>query len=142
MAAVLCMIGLLLGGNREVLLLRGCCDRSQGCLENCQAFLELFVSDDQGHENAHHIAVCPSRNGDEAVFVTMLRDLFRLFVGGLTRLCVANEFDRTHAAKTPNIADERPLFLPGTRALFEALPDGGRTSQQSFLSIVSIEASA
>src|SRR5260370_42385802 len=123
MAAVLWMIGLLLSGNREVLLFRGRRDRSKGRADAGEAFLKLFARDDQRHENAYYIAVRPGRNGDQAMFITILRDFFRFLVGGLTRFRATNEFDRTHTAESPNVADDGPLFLPRACALYETLAD-------------------
>ncbi len=83
----------------------------------------MFVRDDQRHENAYYIAVRPSCNGDQAMFITILCDFFRFLVGGLARFRVTNEFDRAHAAESPNVADNGPLFLPRARSLFETLAD-------------------
>jgi len=69
LAAAPWMIWLVLSGNREVFLFRGRRDRSQGRLDDAEAFFKLFVRDDQGHENAYHVAVRPGRNGNQQ-FIT------------------------------------------------------------------------
>src|SRR5260221_10568261 len=67
------------------------------------------------------------------MLVRVLRKLFRLGAGRFARLPVADQFDRTHAAKAAHVADKRKPLLPRLRSLFKTFPDRRRPRQQSIL---------
>ena len=97
-----------------------------------EAFVELRIADHQRHQDAHHVAVAPGGDGDQAVLVAILRDFLGLRIGRLARLRVAHQLDGAHPAEPAHVAYQRPLLLPAAGAFFEALADGLRTLQQPF----------
>ena len=56
----------------------------EGGFEDGEAFVELFVSDDEGDEDADYVVEGAGGEDVEAVFVAVLGHLFRFGVGGLT----------------------------------------------------------
>src|SRR5437660_12684342 len=110
-----------LGVGKRWLLVRS--NGSERGFYNAEAFVELLIGDYERNEDANHIVASACSNGDEAVLVAILGDGFVFSVGRLARLRVAHQFDGAHAAETPNVANQRPFFLPGQRALFKTFAD-------------------
>src|SRR5882724_2844247 len=116
--------------------MRQCCllllrDRSQRSLDDVKAFVELLVADDERHENANHVVEGAGGDGDEAVLVAILGDLFGLGFGRLASLRVAHQFDGAHAAQPANVADQWPFFLPRASSRLEMFADGGGPREQA-----------
>src|SRR5580698_10516612 len=87
--------------------------------DHVETFVELSFGDDERHEDANYVVESAGGDRDEPVFVAKFRDLLGFGVGGFARAGVADEFDGAHAAEATDIADELPLLLPASRALFE-----------------------
>src|SRR5437016_1177791 len=120
----------------QVLGVRECwllvfCDRGQRGFDYGESFVELLVGNDERNEDTNHIVESASRNGDEAVLITILCNFLCLGVRRLAGLRVAHQFDGAHAAESTNFADQGPFLLPGLGALFEMLADGGGTREQT-----------
>src|SRR4029077_16391670 len=87
--------------------------------EDVEAFIELFVGNDERNENTHYVAVSAGGDGDKAVFVAVLRDFFGGFGVRLARRLVFDQFDGTHRAEAAYVADDCELLLPSPCALLE-----------------------
>src|SRR5205807_9711064 len=105
---------------RWLLVLRNGSERG---FYHTKAFVELLVGDYQRNEDANHIVESAGGNGDEAVLVAIHGDGFGFRIRGLAGLYVAHQFDGAHAAETPNVANQRPFFLPGQSPLFKTFAD-------------------
>src|SRR6266404_61297 len=94
--------------------------RREGRLDYGEAFVKLFIGDNQGNQNADDIVERSGGDGDEAVLVAETRDLLSFRVSGLSRRRIAYQFHRAHAAQAANLANQGIFFLPGASAVFEA----------------------
>src|SRR5579885_2710405 len=93
----------------------------ESSFENAETFGELRVRDHERNENANDVVKRARGDEDEAVLVAKAGDVPGFRVGMLAGIRVAHEFHGAHAAEAANIADERPLFLPGAGARFKLL---------------------
>src|SRR5438094_9258539 len=108
-------------------------DGGERGLDDTETFVELAVGDYQRNEDANHIVESAGGNGDEAVLVAILGNGFGFGVGRLACLRVAHQFDGAHAAETPNVANQRPFFLPGQSPLFNTFADSRGAREQTLL---------
>src|SRR5438552_1178003 len=115
---------------RWLLVLR---DGSERGFDDAEAFVELLIGYDERNEDANHIVESAGGNGYEAVLVAILGDGFGFGVGRLAGLSVAHQFDGAHSAQAPNVADQRPFFLPASGALFKTFADGRGACEQAVL---------
>src|SRR5579883_1996348 len=100
---------------------------SEGGFED---FRELRVRDDERNENANDVVESARSDKNEAVLVTEPGDFACFRIGRLAAVWIADEFHGAHAAEAANLADERPLFLPGAGARFKLFADMGGAGQQ------------
>src|SRR5438309_1489412 len=115
---------------RWLLVLRNGSERG---FYHTKAFVELLVGDDERNEDANHIVESAGGNGDEAVLVAIFGDSLGFGIRGLACLRVPHQFDGAHAAQATNVADQRPFFLPGQRALFKTFADSRGAREQTVL---------
>src|SRR5712671_7548875 len=97
--------------------------RREGRFDYGEAFVKLFIGDNQGNQNADDIVERSGGDGDEAVLVAETRDLLGFRVGRLSRHYVAYQFHRAHAAEATHLTDQGIFFLPGASAVFKAAAD-------------------
>ena len=102
---------------RSVFRLR---DRREGRLDYAEAFVKLFIGDNQRNQNADDVVKRSGGDGDEAVLVAETRDLLGFRVGRLSGHYVAHQLHRAHAAQAAHLTDQGIFFLPGASAVFKA----------------------
>src|SRR5256885_14922453 len=102
-------------------LFRGCSSRNvrQRGFQYVETFFKLRIGHNQRHQNAHDVAVGSCGDGDEALLVAILRDLFCFLSRRFARWGILDKFNRTHSAKATNFANDLKLLHPLSAALFE-----------------------
>ena len=86
----------------------------------------------QRDQDADYVRVRTGGDRDQAVLVTVLRDLFGFF--GRWSFCFLrlHQFDRLHAAEAADVADDRPAALPFAGAALEAVAEFVGAGEQIF----------
>ena len=102
----------------------------QSSFQNVKAFLKLRVADNQRNENTHHVAIGASGNGDQAILITILRELFCFVGSGFARCRIFNQLNGAHSTEAANFANHLKLFFPFLAALFKFPAQRGGTREQ------------
>src|SRR5208337_189982 len=94
--------------------------------------VHLLVARDQWDEDADHIGERTGSDRDQAMLVTILRDLFGFVGSGSFRFLRLHQFDGLHAAEAAHVTNDRPAALPLAGPTLETITEFVGTNQQIF----------